>query len=189
MECMCHWRYWNFSKSWMIYGNGNFHVVSGIWGEKRFWLFEPFSKFFLSEPSLFEHSLKSELVKECTKEYEGKIMVQEQWLQLKMAGWANFWCLDYWKNGSIHFYLWLPGKIIPKVFITSKQREISHSPWTGFYRMFVHKRTSRNIFEFISWVYIKLLPRIEDFFVLMVLVSASVTISSKFLRVIPRMIS
>ena len=44
-----------------------------------------FCKVFLFEPSLFEHSLKSALVKECTKEYEGKIMVQEQWLQLKMA--------------------------------------------------------------------------------------------------------
>ena len=107
-------------------------------------------KVFLFEPSLFEHSLKSALVKECTKEYEGKIMVQEQWLQLKMAGWANFWCLDYWKNGSRHFYLWPLDKIIPKVLITPKQREISHSPWTGFYRMFVHKRTSRNIFEFIT---------------------------------------
>ena len=109
-----------------------------------------FCKVFLFEPSLFEHSLKSALVKECTKEYEGKIMVQEQWLQLKMAGWANFWCLDYWKNGSRHFYLWPLDKIIPKVLITPKQREISHSPWTGFYRMFVHKRTSRNIFEFIT---------------------------------------
>ena len=164
-----------------------------IWGEKWFWLFEPFSELFLFEPFLFEHSLKSKLAKECTKEYEGNIMVQEQWLGL-----ANLWCLDYWKNRSRHFYVWSPGKILPKVLITPKQKKITHSPQTGFfrnlspaekqhgetmqwYRMFVHRHISKNTLSLLRRVYIKLL-------VLVVLVSASVTISCKFLKIIPRII-
>ena len=95
-------------------------VILAIWS---------FFKDFFIWTILFEHSLKSKLAKECTKECEGKIMVLEQWLGL-----ANLWCWDYWKNGSGHFYVWPPGKILPRVLITTKQREISHSPQTEIFR-------------------------------------------------------
>ena len=148
--------------------------------------------------------LNSELAKECTKMFEGKIMAQERWLQLKMAGWAKFWCLDYWKNGSRQFYLWPPGKIVPKVLITPKQRKISYDPWTGFSRDLSPAERQQGktmkltgclcisalleiLLNLLHRVYIKLLPRMENF-ILMVLVSASVTMSSIFLKVIPRMI-
>ena len=148
MECMCHWRY----NSWMFYrnGNGNFHTVIGIWEEKWFWVFELFSKLFLFEPSLFEQSLKSKLVKVCAKEYEGKIMGTGARTTAKNGGKIKVLVFGLLKNRYRHFYLWPPGKIVPKVFITSKQREISSSPWAGFYRIFVHKCTSTNIFEFIT---------------------------------------
>ena len=39
------------------------------------------------------------------------------------------------KIESGHFYSWPPGKILPKVLITLRQREITHFPQRGFFRV------------------------------------------------------
>ena len=188
MECMCQWKYWNFFNSWMFYGdgerngegNGKFHTVIRIWGQKWFWLL--FQSFFLFEPFLFEHSLKSELTKECSKEYEGKIMVQKQWLQLKMAGWANLWCLDSGKT-DLDIFTYGPQVILSPRFLSTPSRwNLVISSGQDFTEISPQQKGSREklcngteclcictllelLLTLLRKVYIKLLPRMEYFFV------------------------
>ena len=127
----------------------------------------------------------------------------------KNGGMSKFMVLRLLEKSksNLHIFTYGPQEKFSPRFSSRPGRRISLiSPRKGFSEIYPQQRGSREklcggtgclcistlleilCLSLLRKLYIKLLPRMEDFFILVVSVGASITINFKFLKVVPRMI-